>query len=107
MEEGRLAAIEAAAARHGTKITRLDEDAEKLEEIYEYVRRFIIDQTGYPEDRINLDADLEADLGIDSIKKAQLLGELAEIYSVFPLASHSLKDFGTLRHIYNAVAEEF
>ena len=29
MEEGRLAAIEAAAARHGTKITRLNEDAER------------------------------------------------------------------------------
>ena len=29
MEEGRLAAIEDAAARHGTKITRLNEDAER------------------------------------------------------------------------------
>jgi len=29
MEEGRLAAIEAAAARHGTKITRLNEDTER------------------------------------------------------------------------------
>ncbi len=38
---------------------------------------FVIEQTGYPPEIVRLDADLEADLGIDSIKKAQLFGELA------------------------------
>ena len=92
-----------APAAHATKG---EDENEKLKEIFEYVTRFILDQTGYPEDRVDLDADLEADLGIDSIKKAQLFGELAEFYSVFPLANHDLKDFNTLRQIYDAVAEE-
>ena len=33
---------------------------------------FVIEQTGYPREIVELDADLEADLGIDSIRKAQL-----------------------------------
>jgi NAD(P)-dependent dehydrogenase (short-subunit alcohol dehydrogenase family)/acyl carrier protein len=37
---------------------------------------FVIEQTGYPRDMVDLEADLEADLGLDSIKLAQLFGEL-------------------------------
>ena len=33
---------------------------------------FVVEQTGYPAEMVELEADLEADLGIDSIKKAQL-----------------------------------
>ena len=32
------------------------------------------DRTGYPEDMLGLDMDLEADLGIDSIKRVEILG---------------------------------
>jgi acyl transferase domain-containing protein len=39
---------------------------------------FVMEQTGYPADLINFDWDLEADLGIDSIKRAQLFGELRQ-----------------------------
>lgn len=34
----------------------------------------IAELTGYPEDMIGVDADLEADLGIDSIKRVEILG---------------------------------
>lgn len=43
---------------------------------------YVIDETGYPAEMVEMDADLEADLGIDSIKKAQLIGELAENFSL-------------------------
>ena len=36
--------------------------------------------TGYPAEIIDLDADLEADLGIDSVKQAQVLGRVRERY---------------------------
>ena len=39
---------------------------------------FVVDLTGYPRAAISLDWDLEADLGLDSIKRAQLVGELSE-----------------------------
>ena len=43
---------------------------------------FVVEQTGYPREIIEMDADFEADLGIDSIKKAQLFGELREHFSL-------------------------
>ena len=50
---------------------------------------------------MELDADLEADLGIDSIKKAQLFGELQEYFDVTPTEDLTLDDFPTLRHVVN------
>ena len=38
----------------------------------------ISDRTGYPADMLRLDHDLEADLGIDSIKRTEILGALYE-----------------------------
>ncbi len=38
----------------------------------------VADRTGYPEDMLDLDLDLEADLSIDSIKRIEIIGELAE-----------------------------
>jgi len=70
---------------------------------------FIIEQTGYPPEMIEFDADLEADLGIDSIKKAQLIGELAERFDLSHLAdritSLSLDDFPTLESILRFVTQ--
>ena len=38
----------------------------------------VADRTGYPADMLDLDLDLEADLSIDSIKRVEIVGELAE-----------------------------
>ncbi len=40
--------------------------------------KLVADRTGYPEEMLDLDLDLEADLGIDSIKRVEILGTLAE-----------------------------
>jgi acyl transferase domain-containing protein/NAD(P)-dependent dehydrogenase (short-subunit alcohol dehydrogenase family) len=64
--------------------------AEKFEktiqasELEAFVRDFIVEHTGYPPEMIELDWDLEADLGVDSIKQAQLFGELKELFEVEP-----------------------
>lgn len=44
----------------------------------EFLIDFVVERTGYPRDVIELDVDLEADLGIDSIAKAQLIGEVRD-----------------------------
>lgn len=36
----------------------------------------VSDKTGYPDDMLDIDLDLEADLGIDSIKRIEILGTL-------------------------------
>jgi hypothetical protein len=48
---------------------------------------------------VELDADLEADLGLDSIKKAQLFGELREHFKFQPVGNLALEEFPTLRHV--------
>ncbi|MGM0487266.1 MAG: beta-ketoacyl synthase N-terminal-like domain-containing protein [Planctomycetota bacterium] len=76
------------------------------EELRDILVGFVIDQTGYPEEIIELDADLEADLGIDSIKKAQLFGEVGERFQIAPREDLSLDDFPTLNHVLDFLVQE-
>ena len=70
-------------------------------ELEQFLVNFVVEQTGYPPEMVEMDADLEADLGIDSIKKAQLFGELAEQFEVNLESAEelSLDDFPTLRDV--------
>jgi acyl transferase domain-containing protein/NAD(P)H-dependent flavin oxidoreductase YrpB (nitropropane dioxygenase family)/NAD(P)-dependent dehydrogenase (short-subunit alcohol dehydrogenase family)/acyl carrier protein len=38
----------------------------------------VSDRTGYPKEALSIDLDLEADLGVDSIKRVEILGALAD-----------------------------
>ncbi len=51
---------------------------------------------------IQLDWDLEADLGIDSIKLAQLMGELREMFEIDPAALMA-QNVRTLRQLMDAL----
>ena len=75
-------------------------------ELEEFLINFVIEQTGYPAEIVELDADLEADLGIDSIKKAQMFGEIAEHYELEPDERLSLDDFPTLRHALDYIVAQ-
>lgn len=68
-------------------------------ELESFLVNFVVDQTGYPQEIVELDADLEGDLGIDSIRKAQLFGEIGQRYALSADANVSLDDFRTLRHL--------
>jgi NAD(P)-dependent dehydrogenase (short-subunit alcohol dehydrogenase family)/acyl carrier protein len=57
----------------------------------------VVEKTGYDRSQLHLDADLEADLGIDSVKQAQILGHLRRKYPVEFRGGLRLKDFPTLR----------
>ena len=77
------------------------------EELEAFLVSFVVEQTGYPPEMVELDADLEADLGIDSIKKAQMMGELAERFQISVDVTDenlSLDDFPTLRHVCDFLA---
>ena len=39
-------------------------------------------KTGYPQDMLDLDLDLEADLGIDTVKQAELFATVREAYGI-------------------------
>jgi malonyl CoA-acyl carrier protein transacylase/NAD(P)-dependent dehydrogenase (short-subunit alcohol dehydrogenase family) len=51
--------------------------------------RIVRDRTGYPLEVLKLDLDVEADLGIDSIKRVEILGKLRDILPGLAEASRS------------------
>lgn len=55
------------------------------------------DKTGYPVEMLEMDMDMEADLGIDSIKRVEILGAMQEAYP--NLAKPNVEDLGDLRTI--------
>ncbi|MDE2291112.1 MAG: polyketide synthase dehydratase domain-containing protein, partial [Elusimicrobia bacterium] len=52
---------------------------------------------------LELDLDMEADLGIDTVKQAELIGLIREKYSIPKAENLSLKDYPTLRHVVGFV----
>ncbi|MFG3016744.1 SDR family NAD(P)-dependent oxidoreductase [Streptomyces cinerochromogenes] len=52
--------------------------ADAADDVERVVREIISERTGYPVDMIEPDLDLEADLSVDSIKRAEIAGELAQ-----------------------------
>ncbi|GIG63445.1 polyketide synthase [Longispora fulva] len=55
------------------------------------------ERTGYPVDMIEPDLDLEADLSIDSIKRTELVGELATRFAHGGLGDHAVDALTQLR----------
>lgn len=97
-----------AAVQNVGDSTKLAASSLKPEELEAFLVNFVVEQTGYPQEMVELDADLEADLGIDSIKKAQLFGELAENLDVQIQITEemSLDDYRTLRDVLNLLTQE-
>jgi len=55
--------------------------------------------TGYPSDMLELDLDLEADLGIDTVKQAETFAAVREAYGIPRDDNLELRDFPTLNHV--------
>lgn len=83
----------------------LDVDADALRRL---MIDLLVDQTGYDEDIIDMEADLESELGVDSIKRAQLLGELEQQFDLPPIQQSDLKlaDFPTLASIHEFIMDQ-
>ena len=66
----------------------------------------ICKRTGYPAEMLGLDMDLEADLGIDSIKRVEILGRLADANGgqTLNVAMEKLTNIRTLRGIIDCLA---
>lgn len=66
------------------------------EQIIEKTITIVSEKTGYPKDMIGLDMDLEADLGIDSIKRIEILGVLFDTLSSEKLEFNDMEDYNDL-----------
>ncbi|HEX7597115.1 MAG TPA: SDR family NAD(P)-dependent oxidoreductase, partial [Polyangia bacterium] len=60
-------------------------------------------KTGYPRDMLELDLDLEADLGIDTVKQAEVFALVRESFNIPRQDDVKLRDYPTLRHVIGFV----
>ena len=50
--------------------------------IAERILALVVEKTEYPKEMLDLDLDLEADLGIDTVKQAELFAAFRSIYNI-------------------------
>ncbi|MBI2069648.1 MAG: SDR family NAD(P)-dependent oxidoreductase [Elusimicrobia bacterium] len=69
----------------------------------EAVVGLVSEKTGYPKEMLELDLDMEADLGIDTVKQAELFGMIRDRFQIPRKEGLSLKDYPTIRHVIGFV----
>ncbi len=75
------------------------------DEVKDRVLKLVSEKTGYPVDMLDLDLDLEADLGVDTVKQAEVLASIREAYGIPRDDQIKLRDFPTLTHVIRFVHE--
>ncbi len=63
-------------------------------------------KTGYPSEMLDLDLDLEADLGVDTVKQAEFITEVRETFGIPRIDGLKIADFPTIKHIIGFVLEK-
>ena len=76
------------------------------EPVKERILALVVEKTGYPKDMLDLDLDLEADLGVDTVKQAEMFAAIREIYSIPRDENRKLRDYPTLAHVIRFVYEK-
>jgi malonyl CoA-acyl carrier protein transacylase len=69
------------------------------------VLQIVAEKTGYPPDMLDLDLDLEADLGVDTVKQAETFAAVREAYGIARVENLKLRDFPTLKHVVGFVLQ--
>jgi acyl carrier protein len=63
----------------------------------------VASKTGYPKDMLDLDLDLEADLGIDTVKQAETFAAIREAFSIPVQEGLNLREYPTLASVVGFV----
>ena len=81
-----------------------DSDAD-WDRLKEKIISIVAEKTGYPEDMLEIDLDLESDLGIDTVKQVELFAMAREEFKLPKDDTVNLSDLPTLRHIIDYVSK--
>ncbi len=76
-EQVTITAPSASSGQNGIQVTT-------VEDITAAMLGVVSEKTGYPEETLDLDMDMEADLGIDSIKRVEILGAMQDRFPDLP-----------------------
>ncbi len=109
-----VAAPSAVVAAQQEKSSKLSAAARELvpaqvsagDSVKERILDLVVEKTGYPKDMLDLDLDLEADLGVDTVKQAEMFAAIREIYNIPRDENRKLRDYPTLAHVIRFVYEK-
>jgi len=76
------------------------------DDVQERILALVVDKTGYPKDMLDLDLDLEADLGVDTVKQAEMFAAIRAAYNIPRDENRKLRDYPTLAHVIRFVYEK-
>lgn len=63
--------------------------------------------TGYPKEMLDLNMEIEADLGIDTVKQATILSMISEKFNIPQEDSVKLSNYPTIGHVVNMVQSKY
>ncbi len=78
-------------------------EPQDTESIQAYVVSIVSEKTGYPAEMLDMDLDLEADLGIDTVKQAELFATIRENYGIPRREDLRLSEYSTLTKVVGFV----
>ena len=102
-DSGRTGPEESAAADPSSPGRSEAPQDDKANPVVQKVLEIVAEKTGYPEDMLEMDLDLEADLGVDTVKQAETFAAVREAYGIARQESLKLRDFPTLAHVVQFV----
>ncbi|MFW6366699.1 MAG: KR domain-containing protein, partial [Spirochaetota bacterium] len=68
------------------------------------IKEIIAEQTGYEPEMLETDLDLEADLGIDTVKQVEIFGKISENYHLDVPEDLQLSDLNTIQKLAGYIA---
>jgi len=90
--------VSAPAPTTATATTNTDPITAKVLEI-------VSEQTGYPQEMLDLDLDLEADLGVDTVKQAETFAAVRQAFDIPRRDDLKLRDYPTLAKVIGFVRD--
>jgi malonyl CoA-acyl carrier protein transacylase len=97
--------VEAPSTKAAPTVEAPGAEADADQAIRDRVLQIVSEKTGYPADMLELDLDLEADLGIDTVKQAETFAAIREAWDIPRDEALRLRDYPTLAHAIRFVKE--
>ena len=88
------------AAAKSAPIVAADSD-----EIRKVVLEVVVEHTGYPADFVEFDQDLEGELGIDTVKQAEIMADIRGKFNLPVDEDFILADYPTLEHMMGYIVK--
>ncbi|MBI3941379.1 MAG: SDR family NAD(P)-dependent oxidoreductase [Chloroflexi bacterium] len=83
--------------------SRIVDAVSKSDAVTEKILEIVAGKTGYPQDMLDMDLDLEADLGIDTVKQAETFAAIREAFDIPRRDDLRLRDYPTLASVVQFV----